>query len=264
MASSQKSVVSHQNLGDSGLRSPVSGVFFRDRLWLLLSGFWAGLAFLSKSPSLFLMPFIALTGLWFFWKGGRWKAEGEKKPSFILHPSSFILLVADGLLWFAVAAAVVFAFWPAMWVAPLETVQTVIFIGSKYATGGHAKGNFFLGEISQDPGALFYPATWLYRTSPLVLVGVVSALLAWPLQWRKSKAAEQPISQPAPPSSQKLSKDNLPTFQPFDFAQDKPSNPSAFRLPPFRLHPLPPPHPPFIFGFYLLMTIGEKNKTATF
>ncbi|MCK6626306.1 MAG: glycosyltransferase family 39 protein [Anaerolineae bacterium] len=255
-ARSQKSVI---GFGDASprpalslsKRSPVPGHFFRDRLWLLLSGFCAGLAFLSKSPSLFLMPFIALTGLWFFWEGGRMKDEVRKK-FFIPHPSSFILLISDGLLWFAVAIAIVFAFWPAMWVAPLETVQTVIFIGSKYATGGHAKGNFFLGEISQDPGALFYPVTWLYRTSPLVLAGVVSALIAWPLHQRKSQAgkgewcAKFGESEGKPPTRPV----NLPS--------------SLFLLPPSPFPRYLPLILLFIVGFYLLMTIGEKKQDRYF
>jgi 4-amino-4-deoxy-L-arabinose transferase-like glycosyltransferase len=247
--------------------SAVGGRFFRDRLWLLLSGFCAGLAFLSKSPSLFLMPFIALTGLWFFWEGGRMKDEGGKK-FFILHPSSFILLVADGLLWFAVAIAVVFAFWPAMWVAPLETVQTVIFIGSKYATGGHAKGNFFLGEISQDPGALFYPVTWLYRTSPLVLVGVVSALIVWPLHQRKRKAGNGELANgewsaqsgqsEGKPSTRSANLQPPPqTFQPSNPSTLLRTSPSSFpRYLPLILL--------FIVGFYLLMTIGEKKQDRYF
>ncbi|MBE7471417.1 MAG: hypothetical protein DPW09_04775 [Anaerolineae bacterium] len=268
VVSSQKSVAGGPDFGDAGRRSAVGGRFFRDRLWLLLSGFCAGLAFLSKSPSLFLMPFIALTGLWFFWEGGRMKAQGGKKTSFILHPSSFILLIADGLLWFAVAVVVVFACWPAMWVAPLETVQTVIFIGSKYATGGHAKGNFFLGEISQDPGALFYPVTWLYRTSPLVLVGVVSALIAWPLHWRKSQAGNgelangewsaQPGEVEDKPSIRSANLQPAPqTFQPSNLPTFQPSTLSSFpRYLPLILL--------FIFGFYLLMTIGEKKQDRYF
>jgi 4-amino-4-deoxy-L-arabinose transferase-like glycosyltransferase len=231
----QRSVVSSQKEKNSGLRSVVSGRFLLHRVWLLLSGGLAGFAFLSKSPSLFLMPFIALTGLWFFLEGGRVKDEGGKR--FILHPSSFILLTADGLLWFAVAMAVVFAFWPAMWVTPLETIQTVILIGSKYATGGHAKGNFFLGATSQDPGALFYPVTWLYRTTPLVMVGVASALIAWLAHWRNRIATKNKAADPFQPS-------NPSTLQPF------------FRYLPLILL--------FIAGFYLLMTIGEKKQDRYF
>ena len=151
------------------------------RKWLISSGILAGFAFLSKSPALFLMPFVALVGLWFTIKGVRSQEYEVRAASKTLPPTPYSLLptsysllptpyfislkraIVDGLLWFVTAAAVVFIFWPAMWVAPLEALETVFFIGSKYATGGHAKGNYFWGTISQDPGPLFYQVSWLFR-----------------------------------------------------------------------------------------------------
>ena len=136
------------------------------RKWLVLSGLLAGFGFLSKSPALYLMPFIALVGLWFLVVTVRRREyELNRKellptPDSLRHSPFYALLgrtILDGLLWFAVAVGVLFIFWPAMWVIPRETVETVLFIGSKYATGGHAKGNYFLGNISKDPGAALLP-----------------------------------------------------------------------------------------------------------
>ncbi|MBI1879689.1 MAG: glycosyltransferase family 39 protein, partial [Chloroflexi bacterium] len=215
----QGSGVIDQRAVSGGRRSAVGG-----RYWLLLSGLLAGLAFLSKLSSLFLMPYIALTGLWFF-------VERERRTGkdFILHPrrarsarQSFILLILDGLLWFAVALTIVFILWPAMWVAPLETVQTAFLLGFKYTTGGHAKGNFLLGQVSNDPGVLFYLVTWLYRTSPLVLVGVIAGLI--------TSLPRHPVT-PSP-------------FHRF------------FRYLPLILL--------FILGYYLLMTLGEKKQERYF
>jgi hypothetical protein len=170
------------------------------------------------------MPYIALIGLWFFF---------ERERRFILHPSSFILLIAEGLLWFAVALATVFITWPAMWVAPLETVQTAFLLGFKYTTGGHAKGNFLLGQVSNDPGVLFYLVTWLYRTSPLVLLGIASALIAWLMKWRTNQPANEPAVN-----------NGFPTLHPF------------FRYLPLILL--------LILGYYLLMTLGEKKQERYF
>jgi 4-amino-4-deoxy-L-arabinose transferase-like glycosyltransferase len=201
------------------------------RKWLLLSGALGGLGFLSKSPAMFLMPFVAGVGLWFFWQQRRGGQPGNRPPL----PAGLLILILDGLLWFAAAIAVVFALWPAMWVIPRETVETVFFIGSKYATGGHAKGNYFWGVISNDPGWLFYPVTWLYRASPPVLVGVAVALALWAKQliaWRQKKNDSRATSS-------------------------------------FILHPSSFPHylPLILFflaGFYLLMTIGEKKQDRYF
>jgi 4-amino-4-deoxy-L-arabinose transferase-like glycosyltransferase len=136
------------------------------RGWLMASGVLAGLAFLSKSPSLFLIPFVGLVGLWSL---ADRRAQGEA-----LTWQHVLLTVGDGLLWFGCAGITFVALWPAMWVIPADTLRTVFFIGSKYASGGHAKGNYFLGTVSQDPGILFYPVTWLLRSSPLVWVGLVA------------------------------------------------------------------------------------------
>jgi hypothetical protein len=144
--------------------------------WLLLSGAMAGLSFLSKLSTLFLMPFIALVGLWFL--VGRPYTPPPLPPG--EGPGVRVSrTILEGLLWFAVALGTAFVVWPALWVVPVEALETVFFIGSKYATGGHAKGNFLLGVVSQDPGPLFYLVTTLYRLSPLVMLGAPAALVAW-------------------------------------------------------------------------------------
>lgn len=202
------------------------------RGWLIVSGVLAGFGFLSKSPALYLMPFVALVGLWFAVKQIWGMAYGVTRTGKSPTPYSLLLTtLLDGLLWFAAALAVVFIFWPAMWVIPIETVETVFFIGSKYAAGGHAKGNYFLGVISQDPGALFYPVTWLYRASPPALIGLIALPVVWFLQ-RK----------------------NMPPGNTFESR-------NASYLPNFSLFAL---LLLFIFGYYLLMTIGEKKQDRYF
>jgi len=132
------------------------------RRWLVASGILAGLAFLSKSPALFLNPFVALIGLW---------SLADRRVTW----RRVAITLGDGLLWFGCAAALFVALWPAMWVIPADVLRTLFFVGSKYASGGHAKGNYFLGTVSHDPGILFYPVTWLLRSSPLVWVGLAVA-----------------------------------------------------------------------------------------
>lgn len=135
------------------------------RRWLLLSAMAAGLSFLSKSPAMFLMPFCALLGLtWAVrrWRRGEWRGWADVRR-----------LVTDGLLWGAVAWLTVWLLWPAMWVIPLKVLGVVFGTGSQYVTEGHGKGNFFLGQITRDPGPLFYPLAWLLRTTPLTLLGLL-------------------------------------------------------------------------------------------
>lgn len=155
------------------------------RRWLVASGFLAGLAFLSKSPALFLNLFIALIGLWSL---ARRRTQGEA-----LSWRHVATTVGDGLLWFGCAAATFVALWPAMWVIPLDTLRNIFFVGSQYASGGHAKGNYFLGSVSKDPGVLFYPVTWLLRSSPLVWVGLI-ALAAKSAKRRINKSESQQVN----------------------------------------------------------------------
>jgi 4-amino-4-deoxy-L-arabinose transferase-like glycosyltransferase len=146
------------------------------RRWLVASGALAGFAFLSKSPALFLNPFIALVGVWSL---ADRRARGE-----VVTWRHLATTVSDGLLWFGCATAVFVAFWPAMWVIPADTLHTIFFVGSKYASGGHAKGNYFLGTVSSDPGVLFYPVTWLLRSSPLAWLGLIVTFILSLRRWK--------------------------------------------------------------------------------
>jgi 4-amino-4-deoxy-L-arabinose transferase-like glycosyltransferase len=136
------------------------------RSWLIASGVCGGLAFLSKSSSLFLAPFILLLIAWSLLEQG---VHG--KP---LRWRNLLSTALDGGLWLAAALVTFFICWPAMWVLPLDAVRTIFSVGMKYASEGHAKGNYFLGTISNDPGVLFYPVTWLLRSSPLVWIGLLA------------------------------------------------------------------------------------------
>jgi hypothetical protein len=147
---------------------PLLGYWLKgwSRRWLLLSAVAAGLSFLSKSPALFLMPFCALLGL--VWVGRRWhRGQWRGWPD-------VGRLFADGLVWGVVAWLVVLLLWPAMWSTPLRTFGEVLTSGFESAIEGHDKGHFILGQIREDPGLLFYPLTWLYRSTPLTLVGLLA------------------------------------------------------------------------------------------
>ena len=139
----------------------------RRRRWLVLAGVMAGLAMLSKSTGFFLIPYAGLLALWSLlanWQRGQTPFGRALRRAMV-----------DGLLWAGLAGLTFFLIWPAMWVIPLKALNTIFVIGFKYASGGHAKGVFFLGDISKDPGPLFYPVTWLFRATFWSMLGVVVA-----------------------------------------------------------------------------------------
>jgi 4-amino-4-deoxy-L-arabinose transferase-like glycosyltransferase len=149
----------------------------RPFLYLPLSGLMAGLAFLSKSPSLFLVPFTALLSLGAYWlqKGPVLSsAEGSLWP---LDWRRVAELGRDWAIWGLIASLVFLLLWPAMWVDPLGTIHGVIDKASGYAASPHERGNFFLGKVGRDPGPLFYPVALLFRLTPLTLLGLGSSLL---------------------------------------------------------------------------------------
>ena len=124
----------------------------------------AGLAWLTRSPALYLAPFLALSGL-------AYAALTPDRP--------WPRVIRSGMLVGAGAAALFVLLWPAMWVDPLGSLRQVLDAAGEYAAEGHLKPTFFAGEIhAGDPGALFYPITYLWRTTPVTLAGLLLAATA--------------------------------------------------------------------------------------
>ncbi len=141
----------------NGADNGAKGVF-----WLTLSGVTAGLAFLSKSPSLFLLPF-----------GCGMLIAGRKRTVKSLAIFGGAMALAVGLVW------------PAMWVRPLGTLWLTLGGSLDLAEAGHRQ--YFLGRIVDDPGLGFYPLVFLFRATPPVLLGLAGALLAWRREKRERK-----------------------------------------------------------------------------
>ncbi len=75
-----------------------------------------------------------------------------------------------------------------MWQVPQQAVGHVL--EEVFANGAqpHASGNYFMGQPVGDPGPLFYPAVVLWRSSPVVLVGLLLLPLAL---WRGQHQRER-------------------------------------------------------------------------
>jgi 4-amino-4-deoxy-L-arabinose transferase-like glycosyltransferase len=131
---------------------------------LLISGAAAGLATLTRSPGLFLVPFSGLVLL---------VELVTKRHQQRLTSADWRRAASALALWGSVALAVFVLLWPAMWVEPLYTVRRVLRAAIGYAVSGHEDPLYFNGKIFEgDPGWQFYPVTYLWRTTPSVLVGL--------------------------------------------------------------------------------------------
>ena len=134
--------------------------------YLLLSAVVGGFALLTKAPAAFLPAFFGVAGLLLAqpWRG----------------PARWLRGVG---VWGTIAALVYIAWWPAMWVDPIGTLSNVVTFVIREGGQPHNWSNYFLGQhVTEDPGLLFYPVSLLFRLSPLVLGGVLIALLAG---WRR-------------------------------------------------------------------------------
>jgi hypothetical protein len=144
----------------------------RARLQLVISGALAGLAFLTKSYSLFVAPFSGLILVASCLAGRRRIQEA----------------VVSFAVWCLGAMLTFFLLWPAMWVDPIATVRGVLDTAFGYAAVLSETSGFFLGKVVDDPGLLFYPVAVAFRTTPLVCLGLLSLFAHGIQRLRKAKS----------------------------------------------------------------------------
>jgi 4-amino-4-deoxy-L-arabinose transferase-like glycosyltransferase len=164
----------------------IAGGADRPLRWIVASGCCAGLALLTKGPALILLPFI---GLLMLAQDGLRIADWRNIKSAIYNLQSTI---ARYLLWLAAAALTFTLVWPAMWVDPAHALRS--FFGLILQNGGRPNGDgqFFLGRAVGDPGALFYIVSDLFRMTPVMLIGLLAAPLAfWPRTTDDGRSSNQ-------------------------------------------------------------------------
>lgn len=118
----------------------------------LFAGVFAGLAFLTKSSALFLIPYILLIAFIYLWK------ERKKR---VLYKVLFV---------FGFSILTFFIVWPAMWVDSVGSIRLYLFEGVQ-STGieaGHE--HVWFGEVTSDPGFLFYPIVLVGRYSIVLIL----------------------------------------------------------------------------------------------
>ena len=180
----------------------------RERLrYFILSGISFGLAVLSKSYALILLPWLPVC-LFLF------REKGEK--GFGRH-------IAEGICFLSCTALTIFTLWPVFW-SPLfglmtlslfgltvvlfremknercpswlvgallvgvclvgvRAIQTVWIVFDRVGwavTTPHEVEHFFLGKVVHDPGWLFYPLVLTIKSTPLMLpLAIVGVVLLW-------------------------------------------------------------------------------------
>lgn len=181
----------------------------RQARYLVSSGLVMGLAWLTKTPAIFLAPaggvLIALE-IWRWWQSAassQQSAVSSQKQEERSRPLSGGLWTLDSglrtlltsyVLWGLIALATFVLLWPAMWVDPLGTLGRMAGEMGEYVER-HTTTNFFWGQPTDDPGLFFYPVALLFRLSPAVTIGLlVAAAAAWRRRWPLESAQ---VRQPA-------------------------------------------------------------------
>ena len=153
---------------------------------LLIAGLAAGAGWLTKSPALFLVPIVASLSLIFIFR----ELLGSKGALPFIRKGW--LAVWPVLLWFFIGAALFVAVWPAMWKDPAQSLSAVFTKAETYAEEGHRSPIFFNGEVIES-GQMgieyfnFYPLTYLWRSTPVELLGLLFACLAGITRWKPLK-----------------------------------------------------------------------------
>jgi len=129
----------------------------RSARWLTASGVLAGLAMLSKSPAIVLVPTAGLA-----------IALGA-----IRNRASFRTVIRSSLIWGLSAAFIFIALYPAMWVAPIKALKSLTDTAEKHSETAHAV-NYFFGNSERDPGAAFYPVAMAYRSTIMLWLGLIA------------------------------------------------------------------------------------------
>ncbi len=161
----------------------------KKKLDLLVSGGAAGFAWLTKSPGFFLVPMIGGVGiLTISWASFREQIRQSESYRWLFQDITKRLIKLAGhlLLWGTIGMLVFTLLFPSMWVIPIDTITKIFAPAFSFSNSSHRGAVFFAGSVfdGQIGGSAFFPTTYLWRTTPIVIAGLVSAF--WIIVTRKS------------------------------------------------------------------------------
>ncbi len=135
--------------------------------WLVVSAVFAGLASLTKLTMLYVSAPLGLAAL-------------EMREAWFRQPNRWYRLLCWVVLPMAAWTGVVFVTWfvlyPALWANPVGVIQELLY-GSVLATSPHGGGNYFWGQVVDDPGRWFYWVAIAMRITPWVFIGTVAGFV---------------------------------------------------------------------------------------
>ena len=146
-------------------------VFLQDgrRFWVFLSGICAGLALLTKTTAVFLVPYFFLCML--VWQEAVWRRKRSIGAEYE-WPLGLRKVAMMSFVWFLPLALIYFILWPALWVRPVETLALTYGGANFYRKTPHENPILFFGRVTAvDPGPFFYPVNLVIKTTAVTLTG---------------------------------------------------------------------------------------------
>jgi len=161
-------------------------IYLREKraLYLIVSAIAAGLACLTKSPGIILVPVIGFMAFALIRRQVSDRSSGSAN-----HIWRVISVLA---LWLSILGAVSIILWPALWQKPAFVLASILTQTQVHIAEGHPTPAFFNGNIYPDgkiTSASFYLWSYFWRTTPVTLLGLL--LSAWAVLARR-----KPINQP--------------------------------------------------------------------
>lgn len=141
----------------------ITGYYYtkNSRFWvILLMSLYFSLGFLTKTSMMVFMPFYGLVMFTGFF---------VQKKDFI---NSFIKSVTAFLATLAIGIILVFAFWPALWVAPFHVIEDVYHSGIR----DRAFGDNPSPSLTNNK-YLYYYEMFFLRSTALVFIGYIGSVL---------------------------------------------------------------------------------------
>lgn len=153
-----------------GLATALNGLHEpRRAIWWSLAGLFAGLALLTKTPAVILLPFIGIIQLIAH-------LRHSPLPNLQSLIRSLSFFVFHFLLLASVTAITCIVLYPALWASPAETLDILFAFTGRHVEMAQ-RPIFFAGQMTYTPGPLFYPVVLLFRISPIVLIGLIVGLI---------------------------------------------------------------------------------------
>jgi Dolichyl-phosphate-mannose-protein mannosyltransferase len=150
------------------------------KFFLIISGGFLGLALLTKQPAECLIPFFIVSLIILYLINSYQGTHSLKKTvTGCFSADFFTRIIKPFFIILCVAGLLFVLLWPAMWVAPVSTVQHLLYGLENVVKEPHVINVYFLGQVvsTGNLGPLFYPVVALMKVTPLTLIFSVFCLV---------------------------------------------------------------------------------------